>query len=245
MPGADPAIAFEPVAWGPAVTAGFTGRLAGVSAPPYDSGNLATHVGDDPRRVEANRVALAERLGARRIAFMHQVHGSAVAVVGADQDGEPVADGLVTVERGVALAVLVADCVPVLLADAKALVAAAVHAGRKGVALDVVARAVEAMTSLGARPERIRAALGPSICGRCYPLGEPARSDVLAVAPAAESTASGGEPSVDLRAGLLGRLAALGVAAEVVGPCTAESSHHFSYRREPVTGRTAGLVMLR
>ena len=126
--------------------------------------------------------------------------------------------------RGVALAVLVADCVPVLLADAEAGVVAAVHAGRKGVALDVVARAVEAMGSLGARPERIRAALGPSICGRCYPLGEPARSDVLAVAPEAAATASGGEPSVDLRAGLLARLAALGVSAEVVGPCTAESS---------------------
>jgi hypothetical protein len=245
VPGADLAIAFEPVAWGPAITAGFTGRLAGVSVPPYDAGNLATHVGDDPQRVEANRVALAGQLGARRIAFMHQVHGAAVAVVGADQDSEPVADALVTAERGVALAVLVADCVPVLLADAEARVAAAAHAGRKGVALDVVARAVEAMASLGARPERIRAALGPAICGRCYPLGEPARSDVLAVAPAAEATAGGGEPSVDLRAGLLGRLAALGVAAEVVGPCTAESSQYFSYRREPVTGRTAGLVMLR
>ena len=245
MPGADPAIAFEPVAWGPAVAAGFTGRLAGVSAPPYDAGNLATHVGDDPRHVASNRTALAAQLGARRIAFMRQVHGAAVAVVGADPDGEPTADALVTAEPGVALAVLVADCVPVLLADAEAGVVAAVHAGRKGVALDVVARAVEVMGSLGARPEGTRAALGPSICGRCYPLGEPARSDVLAVAPESAATASGGEPSVDLRAGLLARLAALGVSAEVVGPCTAESSRHFSYRREPVTGRTAGLVMLR
>jgi hypothetical protein len=245
VPGAHQALAFEPVEWGPAVAAGFTGRLAGVSGPPYDAGNLATHVGDDPRSVEANRAALAAQLGARRIAFMRQVHGAAVAVVGRADGGEPTADALVTAERGVALAVLVADCVPVLLADAAAGVVAAVHAGRQGVAQDVVARAVAAMRSLGARPERTRAALGPAICGRCYPLGEPARSDVLAVAPEAAATASGGEPSVDLRAGLVARLAALGVTAEVVGPCTAESGDHFSYRRDAVTGRTAGLVMLR
>ena len=255
MPRADAAIDFEPVEWGPAVVAGFTGRLAGVSGPPYDAGNLATHVGDDAGQVDANRAALAGAVGARRIAFMRQVHGSAVAVVGGDPaaDGiepeadttEPQADALVTAEPGLALAVLVADCVPVLLADPEAGVVAAVHAGRKGVALDVVGRAVATMLTLGAEPGRLRGVLGPSICGGCYPLGEPARSEVLAVAPEAAATARTGEPSVDLRVGLLARLAALGVAAERVGPCTAESARHFSYRREPVTGRTAGLVMLR
>jgi len=254
VPRTDPAIAFEPVEWGPAVVAGFTGRLAGVSGPPYN-GNLATHVGDDAGRVDANRSALARALGARRIAFMRQVHGSTVAVVGGGpapgdnppeaNSTEPEADALVTAEHGLALAVLVADCVPVLLADPVAGVVAAVHAGRKGVALDVVARAVATMRSLGAEPGRLRAVLGPSICGGCYPLGEPARSQVLAVAPAAAATARTGEPSVDLRVGLLARLAALGVAAELAGPCTAESARHFSYRRDPVTGRTAGLVMLR
>ncbi len=252
MPDPDPdaglgPLAFESVAWGPSVVAGFTGRGAGTSPPPYEAGNLATHVGDDPVRVAARRAALGRRLGAHRIAFMRQVHGAAVSVVGAETGDadEPEADALVTREPGVALAVLVADCVPVLLADPTAGVVSAVHAGRRGVALDVVARALDAMQALGAEPGRTRAALGPAVCGRCYPLGEPARSEVLAAAPAAAASARGGEPAVDLRAGLVGRLAVLGVAAECVGPCTVESADHFSYRRDPVTGRTAGVVMLR
>jgi hypothetical protein len=237
----------ERLAWGPTVAGGFTNRLGGASRPPYAERNLALHVGDDERDVLRNRAALAAEVGAARIAAMRQVHADGVAVIGPGPAGaeEPEVDAMVTSEPGVALLVLVADCVPVLMADPVARVVGAVHAGRRGVALDVVGRAVAAMRALGAQPQRMRAALGPSICGRCYPLGEPARSEVLRAAPAAEAYSRAGDPAVDLRGGLEARLLSAGVAVEVTGPCTYESPRHFSYRRDPVTGRAGGWVMVR
>src|SRR6202046_4129932 len=129
-------------------------RPGGVSARPFDSFNLGDHVGDDPAAVAANRTRLATAigLGADRVVWMNQVHGDRVAVV----DEPPGAviddtDALVTRTPGLALAVVTADCVPVLLADARAGVAAAVHAGRVGAQRGVVMRAVEAMRKLGAQ----------------------------------------------------------------------------------------------
>jgi len=114
-----------------------TDRRGGRSRSPYDSFNLGDHVGDDPVDVAANRSRVARELGLPqdRLVWMQQVHGTGAAVVDGPQDGPvPATDALVTATRGLVLCVLVADCVPVLLADHETGVVAAVHAGRRGCA---------------------------------------------------------------------------------------------------------------
>src|SRR4051794_7949183 len=135
-----------------------TTRAGGASAPPFDTFNLGDHVGDDPAAVAANRARLAEitGLGPDGVVWMNQVHGDRVVVVDGPVDGAvDDADGLVTTRPGLALAVVTADCVPVLASDPRAGVVAAVHAGRAGAKLGVVVRAVEVMIAHGAHVEDI------------------------------------------------------------------------------------------
>jgi YfiH family protein len=154
-------------------------------------------------------------------------------------------DAVVTARRGLALAVLTADCTPVLLADPVAGVAGAAHAGRPGLVAGVVPAVVEAMTGLGARPERMLAHIGPSVCGLCYEVPERMRAEVAEVVPEAWATTRQGTPAVDVAAGVLAQLGRMGVTdAKRSGVCTLESADHFSYRREHVTGRLAGYVWL-
>ncbi|MCF2540144.1 peptidoglycan editing factor PgeF [Streptomyces sp. FB2] len=227
----------------------FTDRWGGVSAAPYEELNLGGAVGDDPRAVGANRERAAESLGLDPgdVVWMNQVHGTDVAVVdGPWGDGPvPEVDAIVTTRRGLALAVLTADCVPVLLADPVAGIAAAAHAGRPGMVAGVVPAAVAAMTRLGADPARIVARTGPTVCGRCYEVPEEMRADVAAVEPAAYTETSWGTPAVDVAAGVHAQLARLGVRDRERSPvCTRESPDHFSYRRDRTTGRLAGYVWL-
>ena len=226
----------------------FTDRHGGTSNAPYDSANLGGHVGDDPTAVAANRTSLAERLGLSpgSVRYMDQVHGDTVAVL-RDATTRPPdggTDALVTATPGVALAVLVADCVPVLMADAVAGVVAAVHSGRPGLRNGVVLRALDTMAEVGADPARTRAWLGPAVCPACYEVPDEMRADVAAVAPAAWSTSRSGTAALDLRAGLSALLAERAVVVEMVGPCTAESTDHYSYRRDGITGRFAGVVRI-
>ncbi|MFE9247552.1 peptidoglycan editing factor PgeF [Streptomyces sp. NPDC007088] len=227
----------------------FTDRWGGVSAVPYEELNLGGAVGDTAKAVRANRECAAHALGLDpgRVVWMNQVHGREVAVVDGPW-GErevPAADAVVTGQGGLPLAVLTADCVPVLLADPVAGVAGAAHAGRPGLLAGVVPAAVEAMTGLGARPERIVARTGPSVCGSCYEVPEEMRAEVSAVAPPAYAETSWGTPALDVAAGVLGQLADLGVVDVRRSPhCTRESQDHFSYRRDRVTGRLAGYVWL-
>jgi YfiH family protein len=223
----------------------FTDRRHGVSRPPYDDANLADHVGDDADAVQANRDDLEGRLAAP-IVWMEQVHGNDVAIVDAATEGTmPNVDVLVTAQPGIGLGVLVADCVPVLLADLDAAIVAAAHVGRRGLVAGAALRAVEAMRDLGSERGHIRAWLGPSICGHCYELPAKMRAEVEAAVPGSASTSSNGRPAVDLRAGLRRQLLGLGVGTvRDVGPCTAESVDHYSYRRDGVTGRSAGVLVL-
>ncbi|EFL14659.1 LOW QUALITY PROTEIN: conserved hypothetical protein, partial [Streptomyces sp. C] len=157
----------------------------------------------------------------------------------------PSVDAVVTARRGLALAVLTADCTPVLLADPVAGVAGAAHAGRPGLVAGVVPAAVEAMTALGADPARIVARTGPAVCGRCYEVPAEMREAVAEVVPAAWAETSWGTPAVDVVAGVHAQLAEAGVAHAHRSPvCTLESRDHFSYRRDRVTGRLAGYVWL-
>jgi YfiH family protein len=237
-------------AWPAGVRGVFTTRAGGTSLPPYAELNLGNHVGDDARAVGANRAAVARAVGLtpERLVFMDQVHGNQVAIVSGPTEVPPVADALVTRTPGLALVVMVADCVPVLMADAEAGVVAAAHAGRKGVELGVVAAALRAMQDCGARPERLTVWLGPSIGGCCYEVPEQMQREVAAVAPGTVATGGrtrGGTASLDLRAGLAAQLVDLGVGdVGLSGGCTNDDTDFFSYRRDRVTGRFAGLVWL-
>jgi YfiH family protein len=181
------------------------------------------------------------------------VHGREVAVVEgpwgtAGPDGTrqvPAVDAIVTAHRGVPLAVLTADCTPLLLADPVAGVAAAVHAGRPGLVAGVVPAAVTAMTVLGADPAAIIARTGPAICGRCYEVPATMRAEVAEHVPGAWSETSWNTPAVDVTAGVMAQLEAFGVTdRQQSSVCTLESHDHFSYRRDRVTGRLAGYVWL-
>ncbi|MFE5187791.1 peptidoglycan editing factor PgeF [Streptomyces sp. NPDC056628] len=227
----------------------FTDRWGGVSAAPYEELNLGGAVGDDPGAVRANREIAAKSLGLGPddVVWMNQVHGTDVAVVDGPWGKAPVpeVDAVVTARRGLALAVLTADCVPVLLADPVAGIVAAAHAGRPGMVAGVVPAAVRAMTSLGADPARIVARTGPTVCGRCYEVPEAMRAEVAAVEPAAHAETSWGTPAVDVAAGVHAQLTRLGVRDREQSPvCTRESADHFSYRRDRTTGRLAGYVWL-
>ncbi|AGS69005.1 multicopper polyphenol oxidase [Streptomyces collinus Tu 365] len=227
----------------------FTDRWGGVSAAPYEELNLGGAVGDDPGSVRSNRERAAEALGLDPglVVWMNQVHGAGVAVVDEPWGAQPVpeVDALVTTRRGLALAVLTADCVPVLLADPVAGVVAAAHAGRPGMIKGVVPAAVRAMTELGAEPGRIVARTGPAVCGRCYEVPEAMRAEVAAVEPAAHAETSWGTPAVDVGAGVHAQLERLGVDDRAQSPaCTLESGDLFSYRRDRTTGRLAGYVWL-
>ncbi|MDQ1703137.1 MAG: purine-nucleoside/S-methyl-5-thioadenosine phosphorylase / adenosine deaminase [Frankiaceae bacterium] len=154
-------------------------------------------------------------------------------------------DALVTAATDAPLVILVGDCVPLLLADHVAGVVAAVHAGRKGLVAGVVPAAVGAMVALGARADQLSARLGPSICGACYELPEELVRAVEAAAPGSRTTTSRGTSGVDVAAGVLGQLDRLGVADVKRDPaCTAEDDRFYSYRRDGVTGRFAGVVWL-
>ena len=228
-----------------------------------DAGNLALHVGDDPAEVRRRRRAIEAALGlpGRPFQYMNQVHGNIVAGIGAASaaagTGAPVAGALpagapaaaaptadAMVSFGEPLAVMVADCVPVVLvgdrAGGKAPVLAVVHAGRPGVASGVVPAAVARMHALGAAG--LGAWIGPSVCGRCYEVPADMREDVAARVPAARCTTSRGTPGLDLPAAVRSQLQDAGVRVEYSGGCTLEDDTLFSYRRDPNTGRFAGLV---
>ncbi|MET7992451.1 peptidoglycan editing factor PgeF [Amycolatopsis sp. NPDC005232] len=225
-----------------------TTRAGGASRPPYDSFNLGDHVGDEEGNVFANRKRLASELGLaeERLAWMEQVHGRTATVVdGTETRAAEATDALVTDKPGVALVVLVADCVPLLLADPEAGVVAAVHAGRVGARIGVVPAAVEAMRGLGAEPARIEALLGPAICGACYEVPADMAADVEKHVPGSACKTRQGTAGLDLRAGLWRQLAGLGVGRIGVDPrCTAEDKTLFSYRRDGTTGRIAGITWL-
>jgi polyphenol oxidase len=225
-----------------------TTRAGGASAPPFDAFNLGNHVGDDPAAVAANRARLVAAIGlaADRVVWMNQVHGDRVELVDGPRDTAfDDTDALVTRTPRLALAVVTADCVPVLMADARAGVAAAVHAGRVGAQRGVVARAVEAMLGLGAQAGDISVLLGPAVSGRNYEVPAAMADEVEAALPGSRTTTTAGTPGLDLRAGIACQLRDLGVTSIDVDPrCTVADPTLFSHRRAAPTGRLASLVWM-
>ncbi|WP_370020218.1 peptidoglycan editing factor PgeF [Planotetraspora sp. GP83] len=224
----------------------FTDRHGGVSAEPYGTRNLGGAVGDDPAAVAENRAKTAAELGLDSVVFMRQIHGVDVAYVTEPFAGEPPAlDAVFTDRPGLGLAVLVADCAPVLVADPVAGLVGGAHSGRPGTEAGVVPALVEAMASRGAEPARMVAVIGPAACGLCYEVPGDLRERVAARVPESRSTTRQGTPALDIRAGIAAQLRRAGVTdIRHDGRCTIESPDLYSYRREQRTGRFAGYVWL-
>ncbi len=243
----------------------FTDRWDGFSGPQLGPLNLGRTDADDIGLVERNLDAVRDRLGLgglRRggplpLIALHQVHGTAVLQV--DEElvaawgprshlGEPagqpplrMADAAVTALAGVALCVRVADCVPVLLADRRAGVIAAAHAGRVGFAAGVLPATVDAMRDSGARD--VEAWIGPHICGRCYEVPQAMADELALTHPQAVTRTSWGTPAIDLGAGCAGQLEHLGVRVARLDPCTRTNPQFHSHRRDSLrAGRQAGII---
>lgn len=198
---------------------------------------MAQHVGDDAQTVARNRELLRKLTGP--VQFMNQVHGDDVVEVKTLID-DPTCDALITTVPGIALAVMVADCIPLLLSSSG--VVGAVHVGRRGLMNSVAIKAVEAMRALGAG--QIHAQLGASICGRCYEVPQELADEVCDKHPAALSLTNNLTPALDLPRALIADLVAIGVTYEASPICTLENNEYFSYRRHNITGRNAGVVWL-
>lgn len=191
---------------------------------------------------------LSDALGVP-VAIAAQVHGAAVLEVTAPPGARGLvdltahrADALVTTQAGLAVAVRVADCVPVVVAAADGRVVAAVHAGRPGLLGGVIAAAVDAMRAHS--DAALRAWVGPHVCGACYELPGAMAAEVGAALGLGPTTTSWGTPSVDLGAAALAQLDAAGVAASSVGECTLHGTGLHSHRRGAEAGRQVGLAWI-
>ncbi len=226
----------------PNVRAFATTRIGGVSLPPYDSFNLAGHVGDDPAAVAENRRRLRARLPAEPV-WLTQVHGARCVDAAAAAPGEE-ADAAFATAPNVVCAVLTADCLPVLLCDDTGSVVAAAHAGWRGLLAGVLESTAAAMKMPG---ERLMAWLGPAIGPQNFVVGDEVRRAFVAADPQAAAAFVAhphGRWLCDIYLLARQRLTALGVR-RLAGAdfCTVRDAQRcFSYRREGVTGRIASLI---
>lgn len=236
---------------------GFFGRKGGVSTGPVEGLNCGLGSGDDPQSVETNRRIAADAiLAGAPIASVFQIHSpTAVTVNAAAPNADrPQADALVTDKPGLLLGVVTADCAPVLLADVEAGVVGAAHAGWRGAMAGVTDQAIAAMISLGARVDRISAAVGPCIARASYEVDHGFAERVLADDADNDrflSLGPNGKPHFDLEAYVVTRLAAAGIRRiEAAGLDTyALDDRFYSYRRathriEPTYGRQLSLIGL-
>lgn len=222
----------------------FTSRMGGVSSKPYDSLNLAAHVGDNPEVVEENREILGSIIGIPRkqIFFMNQVHGNEVSIIERDSNPNfaPSADALFTTEPNFALVTLIADCTPLLLKSDRAV--AAVHVGRRGLVAEVFEATLKVFHDHGITNAEITGELGPSICRDCYEVDIATYREVVSSNP--ESATDEKRRCLDVSGGLQARMRRAGVRYRVSDLCVNHTPGYFSYRRDGVTGRQAGVVWL-
>ncbi len=221
---------------------GFFTRRGGVSTGPYASLNGSMNGGDDRAVVQANRDLVMHSLGASAMVGLQQVHGPIVITV--DQPwaagAGPRGDAMVTRQPGIALGIITADCAPVLLADPATGVIGAVHAGWRGAVAGVLEATIAAMTTLGANPARIAAAIGPCIRQPSYEVGADLRDAVLAERPdAARFFADGTRPGhwqFDLAGYCAMRLTGLGRVDLLPADTAADPDRFFSHRRRTLAG---------
>ncbi len=235
----------------PGVTAGFTTREGGHSADALASLNLGLGIGDEGGTVRANRDAVLEALGRPDASWvsLRQVHGIDVVEVTHNAGRSIEADALWTRDRDAVVAVLVADCIPILIADSKGEAVAAVHAGWRGTHDRVAAVAVKRLDKAGFEVARLLVAIGPGIGPCCFEIGEEVAAELTAIGEHAEGAVRR-DPSGRITADLwqLNRdiLIEAGVAAESIETfrmCTSCNAGFYSHRRDQgKTGRQAGVI---
>jgi YfiH family protein len=224
-----------------------TTRSGGSSQAPFNSFNLAQHVGDEPAAVTQNRQQLmAASEGLVELQWLQQVHGT--AVVEAGKAVLPEADACLSAQPGVGCAVMTADCLPVLFCNQAGTEVAAAHAGWRGLCEGVIDTTVQAMSS---RPEQLMAWLGPAISQPHFEVGSEVRKQFMAAhGDAAQAFIPSSKPDhylADLY--LLARqcLSRLGVTQVYGGDCCSygQSDRFYSYRRDGETGRMASVIYLK
>lgn len=233
----------------------FTTRDGGVSLPPYDTLNLGFHVGDDNGATRENlrRVAAGCGLTPDAVYFATQVHGCTVAKVTATTPPGRVGliDGMCTALPGRMLMVRTADCLPLLLLDPQRRRIAAVHAGRKGTFLNIAGAAVARLVADGSAPGDLLAAIGPAAGKCCYAVNDAAIAELRAVrshdADVFIGQAPDGQPTIDLCGLNRQQLREAGLPDAQIAlhhACTICDRRFFSYRRDGITGRQAGIICL-
>jgi polyphenol oxidase len=231
---------------------GFLGRRGGKSAGAFGGLNLSFRVGDDPALVKDNFCDVKKAVGVHnlKVVTMKQVHGDRIADV-ADSNIKEIgeADGMVAERPGIFLGVLTADCAPILFAVPELKLAAVVHAGWRGTLAGIAPKMVRHLKErYGVAPERIEAALGPTIGPCCYEIGADVAGPLIEKCGDAAKTsmhARRGRQFLDIRELNRCQLEAAGIAPRriaVVGPCTSCDKDFFSYRRDKVTGRQLSLI---
>ena len=220
----------------------FTTRHGGVSRPPYDSLNLALHVGDNPLHVKKNRELLQEDMGVSKLVFMDQVHGDKVVLIESG-DESPTCDAMITQQTDIALCVLVADCIPILFYDAVHQAIGVAHAGRVGSQLHIGQKCAQAMhEAFGTHMHELRIFMGPSIHACCYEVGKEVIGGFEKFVHIQDQKyfldLQRYNRDAFLRVGLLPE------HIEISEACSCSSEEYFSYRRDKITGRFAGVIAL-
>ncbi len=218
----------------------------GFSALPFYKFNLGARCGDDPATVRQNRASLVKTYSLpSEPLWLHQVHGIEVAVDDGTRGSDPLADAAVTSLPGSVLAVLTADCLPVLFCNDQGTEVAAAHAGWRGLANGMLEQTVAAMQS---KPEQLMAWLGPAAGASRYEIGEEVRQAFLAEDAGAEPAFTATRPGhylIDMNAIARQRLHSVGVTRVFGGQhCTIGDIRFYSHRREQRTGRMASLIWL-
>ncbi len=229
-----------------------TDRYGGVSEAPYDSLNLALHVGDNVEDVIQNRILTSQKydFSIKNLIFMDQVHSNHVTVIEHAMDNRiENCDALITNERKIPLMVMVADCIPIMIYDPDKKVIGVVHAGRNGTFLRIVEKTILKMQErYDCVSEDIMIGLGASIQRCCYEVGKDLADICTNNFGKGFIMMRDGKYFLDLQALNLAQLLALGIKEkniEISPTCTACDDNYFSYRREGKTGRFAGFIMIR
>ena len=233
----------------PGIHHGFFGRNGGKSTGAFASNNVSISLGDDPQTVAYNRRHAAAALGYVRpnLCLVKQTHSSIVRVL-TQQPNEDIAveaDAMVTKLTTISLGILTADCTPILFADPETGIIGAAHAGWRGAVDGIIGNTVAAMVQLGAQPDRIVAAFGPTVTAPNYEVGDQFRADFLKLHPTGERffvTPPGGKPHFDLPAFVTEQLNQSGIdSIDRVGSCTyGAPERYFSHRYATHQGTTTG-----
>ncbi len=229
-----------------------TNRANGVSKSPYDSLNLALHVGDNPKDVLKNREIVANKFGfyIQNLIYMEQTHNSNIVRIDDPLKNKiEKCDGIITNVKNIPLMVMVADCVPILFYDPKNHVVAVVHAGRNGTFLEIAKKmALKMRDEYGSDLNELLVHIGISIGVCCYEVGEDLADIAIKSFGKEYVEVRDRKFYLDLKRLNQDQLLSIGVDKdniEISPTCTSCDKNYFSYRRDGVTGRFAGIMMLR